>query len=216
MRIHYEHQLEQLNTDIIEMGTMAQSAMSKAIKALNEHDRELAKEIINGDSAIDSISRTIESRCMNLVLSQQPVATDFRFLSAAIKIVNDLERIGDMAQDISEIIVYIAKDKYKVSDSLNSMAMDSINMVSRAVDSFVKRDAQSANAVIASDDIVDKAFESIKNDLEKELKKKSESVQLALDKLMIAKYFERIADHAVNIADWVVYAITALYKGEKL
>ncbi|NMD37708.1 MAG: phosphate signaling complex protein PhoU [Christensenellaceae bacterium] len=214
MRVHFTQQLDELNKLLIEMGALTEEAIDNAIKALNDHDVDLAKKTIKGDGQINHYSRVIESKCLDLVLQQQPVASDFRFISSALKMVYDIERIGDMAADISEIVVYISKKKYTVSNQIKQMAAETKKMVHDSIDAYVNKDVEAARAVIAYDDIVDDLLLDIKKELTKEIKKETEGVSQVLDKLMIAKYFERIGDHAVNIGEWVEYAVTGIYKGD--
>ncbi len=214
MRVHFTQQLDDLNKLLIEMGAMTEHAIENAINALTNHDAELAKETIKGDGQINHYSRMIESKCLDLVLQQQPVASDFRFISSALKMVYDIERIGDMAVDISEIVMYISKKKYKVSNQIKQMAAETKKMVHESIDAYVAKDLDAARAVIAYDDVVDELFLDVKKELTKEIKKETDGISQVLDKLMVAKYFERIGDHAVNIGQWVEYAVTGVHRGE--
>ena len=169
------------------------------------------------DREIDQKEREIESQCLKLLLRQHPVARDLRFISAALKMVTDMERVGDQAADISEIVSYIAQEGYiKQLEHIPKMAEKAVHMVKRAVDAFINRDLDLARAVIDMDDEVDGLFDVIKRELIELIHQNSDMGAQALDLLMIAKYFERIGDHAVNIAEWVEFAITGVHKGEKM
>lgn len=217
MRSRFDEQLERLGQELIEMGAMVENAIEKACDALLRQDIELAKTIMSSDHVVDRKERDIESLCLRLLLMQQPVARDLRLVSSALKMITDMERIGDQAADISEIITMLGQAPLiKRPDHIREMASATIGMVHKALDAYVSRDLDMAREVIASDDIVDDLFITVKNELIELLAKDSSIGWQALDLLMIAKYFERIGDHAVNIAEWVEFASTGLYKGEQL
>lgn len=217
MRSRFDEQLERLGQELIEMGAMVENAIEKACDALLRQDIELAKIIMSSDPVVDRKERDIESLCLRLLLMQQPVAKDLRLVSSALKMITDMERIGDQAADISEIVTMLGQAPLiKRPDHIREMASATIGMVHKALDAYVSRDLNMAREVIDSDDIVDDLFITVKNELIELLAKDSSVGWQALDLLMIAKYFERIGDHAVNIAEWVEFASTGLYKGEHL
>ena len=212
MRNRFDEQLFQLNKEIIEMGSMCESAIGKAVKALNTGDIELANNVINEGSSIDRMERAIDSRCMKLLLHQQPVARDLRLISAALKMITDMERIGDQAEDIAEIITFLEGRIVGEMKLISGMAYKTMEMVTESVDAFVKKDMELAERVIEQDDIVDEFFSQIKQAIIKWIGNNSSDGEFALDLLMIAKYLERIGDHATNIAEWVIYSVTGVHK----
>ncbi|MDD2215609.1 MAG: phosphate signaling complex protein PhoU [Eubacteriales bacterium] len=213
MRSRFDTQLEQLNTELIRMGTLIESSIYSAVKALINQDKEQARKAILADQEVDQKEKDIESLCLKLLLQQQPVAGDLRLISAAMKMITDMERIGDQAADISEIAIYLADDPYvKKLETIPQMAQETINMVSDSIDAFVRRDLDLAESVIAADDIVDDLFVTVKNDLITLIHENADTGSQAMDLLMIAKYFERIGDHATNIAEWVKFSITGKHK----
>ncbi len=209
MRSKYDQQLQALNTRLIEMGAQVEGAIAASIRALKERDIALAKQVIAADAQVDAMEKDIEASCLKLLLQQQPVARDLRLISAALKMITDMERIGDQAADIAEISVYLAGQAHgKEMEHIPPMAEATAKMVAQSIDAFVKKDLELAHAVIAFDDVVDDLFDKVKNDLIALIGVNSESGGQALDLLMIAKYLERIGDHAENIAEWVVFSIT--------
>ena len=217
MRIHFDEQLNTLNREMITMGSMIERAIEDVCDVLRSNDLEKAAVIVKGDDEVDRKERDIESLCLRLLLLQQPVARDLRVISAALKMITDMERIGDQASDIAEIITMpVEGELLEKPEHLQLMGEAAATMVHRAVDAYVSRDVALADEVIESDDIVDRLFDQVKLDLMKDIKAHSQFGMQLLDTLMIAKYFERIADHAVNIAEWVQYAVTGYYKGEKI
>ncbi len=209
MRSKYDQQLQALNTRLIEMGAQVEDAIAASIRALKERDIALAKKVIAADAQVDAMEKDIEASCLKLLLQQQPVARDLRLISAALKMITDMERIGDQAADIAEISVYLAGQAHgKEMEHIPPMAEATAKMVAQSIDAFVKKDLELAHAVIAFDDVVDDLFDKVKNDLIALIGVNSESGGQALDLLMIAKYLERIGDHAENIAEWVVFSIT--------
>lgn len=216
MRNIFDKQLENLHIELIKMGSLCEEAISGSLKALNDNDKNIIKNISMLESDIDQKERDIEGFCMRLILQQQPVASDLRVVSAAMKMISDMERIGDQAEDIAEIIKYIQIDPLKKSTHINEMGKAAAKMVTNSIDSFIKRDLTLAGKVIASDDVIDNLFIEIKKDLIEYIQKNPESGEYCLDLLMVAKYFERIGDHAANIAEWVEFSITGIYKGETL
>jgi len=208
MRSKFDEQLSQLNNLLIEMGALIETAIAMAIQALKEQDVELAKKVVDFDQEVDHKEKNIEALCLKLLLQQQPVAGDLRLISAALKMITDMERIADQASDISEITIMLAGTPFiKKLEHIPQMAEATIKMVTDSIDAFVKKDLSLARAVIASDDIVDKLFNTIKFDLVDMIRADAANSEQAIDLIMIAKYFERIGDHAVNIAEWVVFSM---------
>ena len=211
MRSRFDEQLALLNRELIEMGSLCEEVIALASRALTEGERELAAKVAPLDEEIDQKERAIESLCLKLLLQQQPVARDLRQISAALKMITDMERIGDQADDISEIIIYLCGRAAEHDDLLRSMARATIKMVTESVDAYVKHDTILAEKVIADDDTVDDYFEQVKRALIGKIAANPDDGEYALDLLMIAKYFERIGDHAVNIAEWVIFSITGVH-----
>jgi phosphate transport system protein len=209
MRQHFEQQIERLNQELIDMGALCVEAIAACTKALLDNDAQQQEAAQAAEREIDRIERDIETLCLRLLLQQQPVARDLRLISAAMKMISDMERIGDQASDIADITRFITNDS-AVEGKLcfSEMARATIEMVTDAVDSFVKKDIALARSVIDYDDIVDDCFRGIKEELIAFISNGDTRGELLLDQLMIAKYFERIGDHAVNIAEWVEYSIT--------
>lgn len=216
MRNKFDEQLKSLHTELIKMGCLCEAAIANAAKALQHKDEEIVKNILETENDIDQKERDIEGLCMKLLLQQQPVATDLRTVSAAMKMVSDMERIGDQASDIAEITKYITSDSVFEDINMSAMASETVKMVTESINSFVKSDLESARKVVKSDDIIDDMFRDIKVKLVRYIHSNPENGEHCLDLLMIAKYFERIGDHAANIAEWVEFSITGSYKGEKL
>ena len=211
MRSRFDEQLALLKRELIEMGSLCEEVIALASRALTEGERELAAKVAPLDEEIDQKERAIESLCLKLLLQQQPVARDLRQISAALKMITDMERIGDQADDISEIIIYLGGRAAEHDDLLRSMARATIKMVTESVDAYVKHDTILAEKVIADDDTVDDYFEQVKRALIGKIAANPDDGEYALDLLMIAKYFERIGDHAVNIAEWVIFSITGVH-----
>ncbi len=212
MRSRFDEQLNILNTEMIEMGALCEEAIALASKALTTGDVALAEKVVPISADIDHKERDIESRCMKLLLQQQPVARDLRQISAALKMITDMERIGDQAEDIAEIITYLEGRTAEETVHIRDMAAETIIMVTDSVDAYVKKDTELAKSVITHDDQVDEYFDRIKNSLIKMIAESPENGEYALDLLMIAKYFERIGDHATNIAEWVIFSVTGEHK----
>ena len=215
MRSKFDEQLLQLNHEMIEMGALCEEVIALSSQALTEGDTALASKVAPLDSEIDHKEREIENLCLKLLLRQQPVARDLRQISAALKMITDMERIGDQAEDIAEIITCMNGRTAENRELLRSMSLAVIRMVTESVDAYVRRDTQLAEKVIADDDIVDGDFDQVKAALIQKISAHPEEGGYALDLLMIAKYFERIGDHAVNLAEWVVFSVTGEHKGEK-
>jgi phosphate transport system protein len=217
MRGHFDEQLTKLHNNMIEMGAMIERAIARATRALETQDAGEAQEVIDGDNLIDDKEKEIESLCLKLLLFQQPVARDLAQISTALKMITDMERIGDHASDLSEICIYLAAQDYiKKMDHISQMAEATIKMVRESIDAFVKNDLELAKKVIAYDDVVDKLFFTIKKDLIALVHENADSGEQAFDFLQIAKYYERIGDHAVNIAGWVIFSLTGMHKDKQV
>ena len=208
MRRQFDQQLALLNRELIEMGALCEEVIALASKALTEGDPALAARVAPLDTEIDQKERTIESLCLKLLLQQQPVAKDLREISAALKMISDLERIGDQAADIAELTRYIRMPEGVKRMHIAEMAQAVIGMVTDSVDSFVKRDLDLARSVYTSDDKVDALFEKVKQELIELIAADAKCGETGLDLLMVAKYLERIGDHATNVAEWVEYSLT--------
>lgn len=213
MRNKFDEQLDKLNLELIEMGALCEEAISATIKILIDEDYELLQKVSATDDEIDKKERDIEDLCMKLLLRQQPVAKDLRTISSALKMISDMERIGDQASDIAEITKYIKgssniKSKIHIADMADAV----IKMVSDSIDSFVKKNLDLAISVMKYDDVVDRLFDEIKEELIALIKKDNTEGEYYIDLLMIAKYLERIGDHAVNIAEWVEFSITGIHR----
>lgn len=207
MRNVYNEQLRMLHQNMTEMGAQCESAVSLAVQAVTLGSEELAARVFEVDAGIDKMERDIESLCLKLLLKQQPVASDLRDISSALKMISDLERIGDQASDIADLYRYTSGAVDKTSADLREMAQESVKMVNESIDAFVRRDLVMAREVIAYDDVVDRWFERIKTDLIAAISADNTKGEYYLDLLMVAKYLERIGDHATNIAEWVEYSI---------
>lgn len=213
MRNRFDRQLEELNDELIEMGTMIEKAIETAAKALISQDSELAKTVIEGDEQVDRQERIIENLCLKLLLQQQPVAKDLRLISSALKMITDMERIGDQAADISELTIMLSETKYiKKLEHIQQMAKETMVMLIESIDAFVNKDMLKAQSVIDADDKVDELFAEVKKELIKMIHEDINCGEQASDLLMIAKYFERIGDHTTNIAEWVIFSITGEHK----
>lgn len=213
MRNRFDRQLEELNDELIEMGTMIEKAIETAAKALISQDSELAKTVIEGDEQVDRQERIIENLCLKLLLQQQPVAKDLRLISSALKMITDMERIGDQAADISELTIILSEAKYiKKLEHIQQMAKETMVMLVESIDAFVNKDMLKAQSVIDADDKVDELFAEVKKELIKMIHEDINCGEQASDLLMIAKYFERIGDHTTNIAEWVIFSITGEHK----
>lgn len=211
MRNRFDRQLEKLNDELIQMGALCESAIASTVKALITNDKELAKETIATDSEIDRSEKDIEQLCLKLLLQQQPVARDLRVISSALKMISDMERIGDQAADIAEILKFTDLSSSEMIDEIKSQAKDVIHMVNASVDAFVKKDLTLAQSVIDYDDRVDDLFDSIREDVIEHIANGADHAIELVDMLMIAKYLERIGDHATNIAEWVEFSITGYH-----
>lgn len=208
MRSKFDEQLELLHHNMIAMGGLCENAIAMSAQALTKNDIVLAGKVPGLSADIDQKEREIEAMCMKLLLQQQPVAKDLRIISSALKMITDMERIGDNSGDIAEIVTMGNINSNYDTLNIHDMALATIKMVTKSIDAFVSRDTKLARSVITYDDVVDNYFNEIKKSLIEQLKSHDCSGEATLDLLMIAKYFERIGDHAVNIAKWVLLSIT--------
>ena len=209
MRNKFNEQLLELNKEMIEMGNKIIDSIKMAIAALESRDTEKAKRIMEGDAEIDRLQKKIENICFNLLIQQQPVATDLRNVTAAMKMVTDMERIGDHAADISEITILMGQEsRVDQFEHIAKMANETMIMLNHSIEAYVEKDAEKARRVIEHDDIVDALFDAAKKDVIQLILDDSGEGEEATDLLMIAKYFERIGDHATNIAEWVIFSLT--------
>lgn len=208
MRKKFEEQLSTLNDEMIRMGTMIEENIQKAIDSLVKNDIEMAKDIMEKDELVDKKQKEIETLCFHLLIQQQPVARDLRVITAAMKMVTDMERIGDHAADISEMTLFLAdKDRNPTYDTLLKMAAEASVMLIQSIDVYTKKDREQAREVIAHDDVVDALFCDVKRELVELIRSNPDSGEQEIDLLMVAKYLERIGDHATNIAEWVIYSL---------
>ena len=209
MRNKFDRELDTLNLELIKMGSLIENAIEYSSKALINRDLSLVKKVNELEIEIDDMERSIESHCLKLLLQQQPVAKDLRIISTALKMITDMERIGDNAEDIAEITKNLVNQKF-IKDIVHipQMAEATMSMVKRSIDAFVNKDRNLAEEVCKSDDIVDNLFNIIKDELIEKIQENKSNGEQAIDLLMIAKYFERIGDHAENIAEWVIFSIT--------
>lgn len=214
MRNRLDEQLGILHKKMIEMSSMCETMIARASRALLDMDTGLAEQVVKDGEGIYRFEREIEADCVRILLQQQPVAGDLRQISAALKMVTDIERIGVQAEDIAEIIPFLRWHELDNCDIIRNMAKATIQMVTQSIDAFVKADTVLAQDVIAQDDIVDDYFLQMKKLLIGMIAENPGNGEFALDLLMISKYFERIGDHAVNIAEWVIYSVTGQWKGE--
>ena len=212
MRNKFDSQLEKLNLELITMGALCEDAISASVKGFLDDDDALCQKAVETEDEINRKERDIESICMKLLLEQQPVARDLRVISSALKMISDMERIGDQAYDIAEIAKFIKNSNVKSKIHIKDMAAAATKMVTDSVDSFVKKDVEVARAVMAYDDKVDNLFNCVKDELVQLITEDKANGEFCIDLLMIAKYLERIGDHAVNIAEWVEYSITGTHR----
>ena len=207
-RKYYDEQLNALHAELINMGQMISGAIGKAVAALLSRDTASAREVIAYDEEVDRQERAVETMCYKLLLSQQPVAGDLRRVSSALKIITDMERIGDHAADISELTLMLDALPRMSNAHLREMAAQTTEMLLHSLEAYVEQDMDKAHAVIAQDDAVDALFVAVKRDLVESIRVDPQAGEAAADLLMAAKYFERIGDHATNIAEWAIFAHT--------
>lgn len=217
MRKHFSEQLEDIKSDLLEMGELVTRNISNAVSILIEYDESLEKLVYDGELSVNALEKRIESKCLRIILFEQPVARDLRAITTALKIITDLERISDQSLDIAEITTRIIKHPiYTRPEHIISMAEDCREMVSQSIQSFVDQDLELANDVIKHDDDVDSLFLTVRDELIKLIRSNAEIGEQAIDFLMIAKYLERIADHAENVAEWVIFNISGFHKDERI
>ena len=213
---YFERQLGELHVQLITLGSYCEKAISFSAKAIQKvQNEEIARQVFETDRDIDAKEREIENLCLSLLLHQHPVARDLREISAALKMVSDMERIGDQAADIADLSLYVAKNTTAIPETITQMAEDTVRMVTESVDAFVKSDLELCRNVIDRDDVVDDAFNEIKEKLADMIYGGNLDAKTGLDLLMTAKYFERIGDHATNIAEWVIYSITGQHRNNE-
>lgn len=212
MREGLDTQLEKLNVELIKMGALCEDAILAAVSGMLDNDMKKLEKVFSIDSDIDKIEGDIEHLCTKLILQQQPVAKDLRQITAALKMISDMERIGDQASDIAEMVPYVIGNGTNSETHIEKMAKEVIRMTNESIDSFVKKDLDLARKVIADDDIVDDLFLQIKKELIDLVQKDNTHGEYYMDLLMIAKYLERIGDHTTNIAEWVEYTITGKHQ----
>ena len=212
MRNKFDSQLEKLNLELITMGALCEDAISASVKGFLDDDDALCQKAVETEDEINRKERDIESICMKLLLEQQPVARDLRVISSALKMISDMERIGDQAYDIAEIAKFIKNSNVKSKIHIKDMAAAATKMVTDSVESFVKKDVELARSVMAYDDKVANLFDCVKDELVPLITEDKANGEFCIDLLMIAKYLERIGDHAVNIAEWVEYSITGTHR----
>lgn len=215
MRNRFDAQLELLHQKLIEMGNLCEQVISMTYKVLMDENHEAAKEIIEKDGHIGLIERDIESLCLKLLLQQQPVASDLRKVSAALKMITDMERIGDQAADIAEIIMTTNIKAPGLDVPIGRMAEATVRMVTDSVNAYVWQDLDTAQKVIEYDDVVDNLFDEVKEMLIREIDTNPMIHEHVMDILLIAKYYERIGDHATNISEWVEFSITGKHRGDE-
>ncbi len=208
MRSKFDEQLSELNNEMIEMGNTIIQSIKSAIEALVSKDEEKARTIMENDTEVDRRQKKIESICFNLLIQQQPVARDLRTVTAAMKMVTDMERIGDHAADISEMTILMGHDsQIDKFEHISKMATETMIMLNHSIEAYVEKDVNKAKEVISHDDVVDDLFLEAKKDVVELILTSPSEGEEATDILMIAKYFERIGDHATNIAEWVIYSL---------
>lgn len=216
-RVTYDHELELLNKDLKEMAHMVEKAIEQTFVAFEDHNFLLAEDIIKGDRNVNDMERAIEARCLSLILRQQPVAGDLRQVSTALKVVTDLERIGDHASDIAELILRLKSNRaYHIVKHLPEMASAAQQMVRDAIEAFINRDLEAAMSIIKMDDQVDELFNTVKTDVIELLKVSPGQADQGIDLLMVAKYLERIGDHAVNVCEWTQFSRTGALKNVRI
>ena len=213
MRIHFDEQLDLLNKEIINMGSLVEQAIGRAVEALIKQDVKLAKEAISFDDEVDHQEKKIEDLCLRLLLQQQPVARDLRTISAALKMITDMERIGDHATDISDLAIALSAHPHiEQMTHIEPMAKETTVMLIQGLEAYVEKDYDKAKKVIEKDDIIDNLFVEVKQELIEVIRENSDCAEQAADLLMVAKYFERIGDHATNIAEWAIFSLTGRHE----
>lgn len=217
MRKQFDNELNKLNKDLIEMGHLVETAIENMIDSFKHQDKALAKEIIANDRIINDKERSIESRAFRLILTQQPIATDLRNVTTALKIVTDLERIGDQAADIADILLHFdGEHLYRTVEHIPKIAKKAKIMVHEAIDAFIQKDLATAKIVIEMDDEIDRLFQEVKQEVVEILQENREKADYCIDFLMIAKYLEKIGDHTVNICEWLEFNRTGTLNEQRL
>ena len=206
-RLGYDMQLKELKNQMMLLGSMVEEVIRDTISALVKQDTEKAREIVSGDEKINEQVRNVEQQCYTILLRQQPIARDLRAVSAALKMLTDMERIGDHAADVADLVLNVPDCKYGKMNEITEMSSEIIKMLHDAVQSYIDKDFNKAKNVIAHDDVIDDLYHVIKKDLVEKIRETTEG-ETILDYLLIAKYIERIGDHATNIAEWVIFALT--------
>ncbi|MFI3325360.1 MAG: phosphate signaling complex protein PhoU [Clostridia bacterium] len=214
MRGKFEEQLSKLNIELIKMGALCEHCIALASKSIFDFNDSLVSDVIKIEKDIDEKEKNIETLCFYLILTQQPVATDLRFISSALKLISDLERIGDQANDIAELSKFIKGTQLENETYLRKMSTAVINMVTQSIEAYVHRDEDLARQVIEMDDEVDDLFVKMRQEITDCILLNASNSETYIDYLLICKYYERIGDHAVNVAEWVIYSITGKHKGE--
>lgn len=212
MRKRFDQQLEELNVELIKMGSLCERAIRRAVELLQNPEDTRVSDVDRIEEEVNHKEREIETLCMKLLLQQQPVAKDLREISSALKMISDMERIGDQAQDIADMARFMQVKEIAHKIHIGEMAEATIKMVTESINSFVKKDLKAAAVVVKYDDVVDDLFLKIKTELPAMMEKDSKNAEYYIDLIMIAKYFERIGDHAENIAQWVEYSITGSHQ----
>lgn len=217
MRTRFEQQLEKLDTDLMKMANLVEVSMENMLDAFKHQDNTLAKEVISNDRLINDMERAIESRAFNLMLREQPIAGDLRNVTSTLKVVTDLERIGDQAADIAEIVLNLEGEyAYRTIEHIPTMTKKAKMMVHESIDAFIKQDLTTAQMIVKMDDEIDCLFDEVKGEVIEILKEDSEKADQCIDFLMIAKYLERIGDHAVNICEWLEFSLTGKVNDHRL
>lgn len=215
MATRFQRQLNELHVNLITLGSLCEKAITLSAKAIQSQEEELAKQVFETDRDIEKKERELETLCMHLLLHQQPVAGDLREISAALRMLSDMERIGDQAADIADLSLFIDKSKVQIPDIIGRMVDATVEMVTKSIDAFVKSDLDLCRKVINDDDRVDEAFNEVKEMLADMIYSQNMDAKAGLDLLMTAKYIERIGDHAVNIAEWVEYSMTGIHRNNE-
>lgn len=217
MRHQYNVSLQELSKSILQMSSLAASAIQKAVSAFLNADEKLAAQVIQGDETIDQLEKSIEHQCLVLLLRQQPVASDLRKVSCAMKMITDIERIGDAAEDIAELSRHMKGNRPEdLMDTIQKMSVCVKDMFEQVIEAYVNSDLESAKQVIAKDDIADQLFCDIRKQVVKEIVAQPEQADSAMNCFMAAKYLERVGDHAVNIGEWVEFSKTGVHKNSKI
>lgn len=212
-RHEFEKELQKLHTDLLKMGSLIEESIENTFIALQNQDVELATKVIQGDSKIDDLEQQIETECITIIARQQPLAGDLRLITSILKMITDLERIADHCEDISEITILLSKEPYvKPLVDIPKMAELVKNMVKKTIDSYVNKDLELARIVVQDDDIVDEHFHNIYKEIVAMIPNKPENTEQLLHFLMIVKYLERMADHATNVCEWVIYRVTGQHQ----